>query len=82
MVRINLDHLVRKTYTDGSSEINKLNGIFLQAINDAGGFNPQRVVTLVGAGEDSIKTSQWFKRPDTKFKNPWAIQYHFYSPCE
>jgi endoglucanase len=69
------------TAEDGA-EINKLNGIFLQAINDAGGFNPQRVVTLVGPGEDGAKTSQFFKRPDAKFKNPWAIQYHYYSPCK
>ncbi|KAH8710178.1 endoglucanase D precursor [Phaeosphaeriaceae sp. PMI808] len=62
--------------------VNRLNTIFLQAINDAGGFNPQRVVTLVGAGEDGVKTSQWFKRPDTKFKNPWGIQYHYYSPYD
>ncbi|KAF2691594.1 glycoside hydrolase family 5 protein, partial [Lentithecium fluviatile CBS 122367] len=63
-------------------ETNKLNNIFLQAINDAGGHNPQRVVTLVGSGEDGVKTSQWFKKPDAKFKNPWAIQYHYYSPYD
>jgi hypothetical protein len=62
--------------------VNRLNNIFLQAINDAGGFNAQRVVTLVGAGEDGAKTSQWFQPPDTKFKNPWGIQYHYYSPCK
>lgn len=54
--------------------INKLNDIFLQAINDAGGFNPQRVVTLVGAREDGLNTILGFKRPDAKFKNPWGIQ--------
>ena len=64
-----------------AAELNKLNRIFLQAISDAGGFNSQRVVTLVGLGEDSIKTSQWFERP-TNITNPWAIQYHYYSPCE
>jgi endoglucanase len=63
-------------------ELNKMNNIFLQAINDAGGFNSQRVVTLVGLNEDGGKTSQFFKRPDAKFKNPWAIQYHYYSPCK
>ncbi|KAL6712474.1 hypothetical protein ACN47E_000351 [Coniothyrium glycines] len=62
--------------------INRLNTIFLQAINDAGGFNPKRVVTLVGAGEDGLKTIQGFTRPDTKFKNPWGIQYHYYSPYD
>jgi endoglucanase len=68
------------TATD-AAEINKLNKIFLQAINDAGGFNPKRVVTLVGGGEDSIKTSEWFVAP-TGFSNPYAIQFHYYSPCE
>ncbi|OKP12249.1 Endoglucanase B [Penicillium subrubescens] len=68
------------TATD-AAEINKLNKIFLQAINDAGGFNPQRVVTLVGGGEDSVKTSQWFVAP-TGFSNPYAIQFHYYSPYD
>ncbi|KAF2131870.1 glycoside hydrolase family 5 protein [Dothidotthia symphoricarpi CBS 119687] len=61
---------------------NRLNNIFLQAINDAGGFNPQRVVTLVSSGEDGYKTTQWFEPPDAKFKNPWGIQYHYYSPYD
>lgn len=64
-----------------AAEINKLNQIFLQAINKAGGFNSKRVVNLVGGGEDSIKTSQWFKAP-TGFSNPYAIQFHYYSPCK
>ena len=62
--------------------MNRMNEVFLKAINDAGGFNPQRVVTLVGLGEDSAKTSQWFKKPKGSWKNPWAIQYHYYSPCK
>ncbi|KAF2264350.1 endoglucanase D precursor [Lojkania enalia] len=70
------------TTAEHGAELNKLNNVFLQAINDAGGFNAQRVVTLVGSGEDGIKTSQWFKKPDSKFKNPWAIQYHYYSPYD
>ncbi|KAJ6070948.1 hypothetical protein N7467_012267 [Penicillium canescens] len=68
------------TATDGA-EINKLNKIFLQAINDAGGFNSQRVVTLNGGGQDSVKTSQWFVAP-TGFSNPYAIQFHYYSPYD
>ncbi|OAL05978.1 glycoside hydrolase [Phaeosphaeriaceae sp. SRC1lsM3a] len=70
------------TTAEHGATVNRLNTIFLQAINDAGGFNPQRVVTLVGAGEDGLKTTQWFKRPDAKFKNPWGIQYHYYSPYD
>lgn len=64
-----------------AAELNKLNEIFLQAINKAGGFNSKRVVNLVGGGQDSIKTSQWFKAP-TGFSNPYAIQFHYYSPCK
>lgn len=62
--------------------LNKMNGVFLKAIGDAGGWNENRVVTLVGLGEDSGKTSQWFKKPEGSWKNPWALQYHYYSPCE
>jgi endoglucanase len=62
--------------------MNKMNGVFLKAINDVGGFNPQRVVNLVGLGEDGTKTSQWFKKPEGAWKNPWALQYHYYSPCK
>lgn len=61
--------------------MNRMNAAFLKAINEAGGFNPQRLVNLVGLGEDGPKTSQWFKKPAGAWKNPWAIQYHYYSPC-
>ncbi|KAI0803530.1 putative cellulase [Xylaria sp. FL0064] len=64
-----------------AAELNKINGIFLQALKDSGGFNTQRVVTLVGASMDSIKTSQWFEAP-TGYDNPWALQYHYYSPYD
>lgn len=68
------------TAADGT-ELNKINELFLQALEESGGFNTDRVVTLMGGGMDSIKTSQWFKAP-TGFSNPWAIQYHYYSPCK
>ncbi|CAP96338.1 hypothetical protein E8E15_003969 [Penicillium rubens] len=68
------------TAADGT-KINKLNKIFLQAINDAGGFNSQRVVTLVGGAQDSIKTADWFVAP-SGFSNPYAIQFHYYSPYD
>lgn len=55
-------------------EVNRLNEIFLQQVNRAGGWNERRVVTLVGAGEDGLKTIQGFKRPDGKWRNPWGIQ--------
>lgn len=70
------------TTAEHGKVVNQLNNIFLQALADSGGFNAQRVVTLVGAGEDGIKTSQWFEKPDKKYTNPWGIQYHYYSPCK
>ncbi|KAI2625176.1 glycoside hydrolase family 5 protein [Xylaria nigripes] len=66
---------------DDAKEINKINGIFLDALKASGGFNTQRVVTLVGASMDSIKTSQWFQAPEG-YNNPWALQYHYYSPYD
>lgn len=63
------------------AEINRLNSIFLRAIADAGGFNSERVVNLVGGNQDSVKTSQWFEAP-ANITNPWAIQFHYYSPCK
>lgn len=65
-----------------AAELHKLNDIFLQAINDSGGCNAQRVITLCGPGQDIFRTSEWFKAPDPKFSNPWAIQVHYYGPCE
>jgi endoglucanase len=62
-----------------AAELRKLENLFLKAISDAGGFNPERVVTLNGPQENSDLTSQYFIRP-TDMTNPWAIQYHYYSP--
>ncbi|KAF2741559.1 endoglucanase D precursor [Polyplosphaeria fusca] len=70
------------TTAEHGAQVNRMNEVFLQAVNDAGGWNGGRVVTLVGAGEDGGKTSMWFKRPDKKFGNPWGIQYHYYSPYD
>lgn len=56
------------------TEINKINELFLKALAASGGFNKDRVVTLVGGGMDSIKTSQWFKaRLDTPTLGPSNI---------
>ncbi|KAG9962027.1 endoglucanase B, partial [Aureobasidium melanogenum] len=62
-----------------AAELEKLEDLFLKAIADAGGFNPHRVVTLNGPQENSDLTSQYFVRP-MNISNPWAIQYHYYSP--
>jgi endoglucanase len=69
------------TTTADGNEINRINEIFLKAIADSGGFNSQRFVTLVGPGMDSIRTSQFFK-PPTNISQPWALQFHYYSPCK
>lgn len=68
------------TQTD-AAELNKLNAIFLTAVNQAGGNNPKRVVSLSGLGMDSIKTSEWFVRPTVYPNQPWGLQFHYYSPC-
>lgn len=67
---------------DIADQLNKLNNVFLQAIQDAGGFNPQRFVTLSGPGQDIVRTSLWFEKPDPQYTNPWAIQVHYYNPCK
>ncbi|KAH8888445.1 glycoside hydrolase [Thozetella sp. PMI_491] len=61
--------------------INDFNRLFLEAIASSGGYNAQRVVTLVGGSMDATKTSQWFARP-SNISNPWALQYHYYSPYD
>ncbi|KAF2856832.1 glycoside hydrolase family 5 protein [Plenodomus tracheiphilus IPT5] len=70
------------TTAEHGAVINRLNGIMLEQVNRAGGFNGKRVVNLVGAGEDGYKTINWFEKPDAKWKNPWGIQYHYYSPYD
>jgi endoglucanase len=69
------------TTAEHGAEINEINGIFLKALSDSGGFNSQRMVTLVGGSMDSIKTSEWFVPPEN-ISNPWALQFHYYNPCE
>ncbi|KAH6675169.1 glycoside hydrolase superfamily [Halenospora varia] len=65
-----------------AEELNKLNDIFLKSINDAGGFNSQRVVSLSGLNMNSALTAQWFKRGTTYPKQPWGLQFHYYSPYD
>jgi endoglucanase len=55
---------------------------FIKAINDAGGFNSKRVILLGGLGDNSVDMAQWFKRPSANVTNPWALTYHYYSPCK
>ncbi|CAK7213915.1 hypothetical protein SCUCBS95973_001960 [Sporothrix curviconia] len=69
------------TTAEHGEQINILNQLFLKALADAGGHNARRVVTLVGGGEDGQKTAAWFARPAQNTTNPWALQYHYYSPC-
>ena len=62
--------------------LNNLTAIFLQEINQAGGYNPNRVVSLSGLSMDSIKTSEWFVRPTIYPNQPWGLQFHYYSPYD
>ncbi|KAI9641613.1 hypothetical protein NHQ30_009466 [Ciborinia camelliae] len=68
------------TTQDNANELNKLNTLFLSAINSAGGYNPQRVVTLSGLQMNSVYTEQWFTKPTTYTTQPWGLQFHYYSP--
>jgi endoglucanase len=70
------------TTQEHGNMMNRMNEVFLKSINEAGGFNAQRVVNLVGLGEDSIKSAQFFKKPGGTWTNPWALQFHYYSPCK
>lgn len=63
------------------AEINKINQLFLDALAESGGFNSQRLVTLVSGNMDPIKTSEWFV-PPKNISNPWALQFHYYNPCK
>ncbi|KAL9090286.1 MAG: hypothetical protein Q9165_005318 [Trypethelium subeluteriae] len=63
------------------AEINKLQGLFIQALADSGGFNSKRVVTLIGPSENADLTDQFLTIP-ANITNPYAIQYHYYSPYE
>ncbi|KPM35802.1 hypothetical protein AK830_g10784 [Neonectria ditissima] len=65
-----------------AAQLSKLNDIFLRAIADAGGFNPQRVVTLGGLGQDIQRSIKWFERPSSEFCNPYALQVHYYAPYD
>jgi endoglucanase len=65
-----------------ADELNKLNVLFLQAINAAGGFNSRRVVSLSGPIMDSARTSQFFAKPALFPNQPWGLQFHYYSPYD
>ncbi|TDZ32892.1 Endoglucanase B [Colletotrichum spinosum] len=69
------------TTAEHGAHLNHLNELFLKALADSGGYNTRRVVNLVGGSMDSYKTTQWFKAP-ASIKNPWALQYHYYSPYD
>ncbi|KAH6651509.1 glycoside hydrolase superfamily [Truncatella angustata] len=62
--------------------LHQLQDVFLQAINNAGGFNSQRVITVAGPGQDLTATIERFTAPDSNFTNPWTIQVHYYAPYD
>ena len=63
------------------NELNKLQGLFIKALADSGGFNAKRVITLVGPSENADLTDQYLTIP-SNLTNPYAIQYHYYSPYD
>ncbi|KAK3942468.1 glycoside hydrolase [Diplogelasinospora grovesii] len=67
------------TAADGAN-LMRLNDLFLKALADSGGYNAKRVVTLSGPtmGIDGIK---FFTAPKNA-TNPWAFQFHYYSPYD
>jgi endoglucanase len=75
-------HEARGSSKEEADTMNRFNKLFVDTVNETGGFNKQRVLTLVGLGDNVAKTSKWFKKPEGDWKNPWALQYHFYSPCK
>jgi endoglucanase len=65
-----------------ADELNKLEGIFLTSINEAGGHNPQRVVSLCGMSMNAALTAQFFVRGPLYPNQPWGLQFHYYSPYD
>ncbi|KAM0324852.1 hypothetical protein ACHAQA_007818 [Verticillium albo-atrum] len=66
---------------EDGQRINEFNELFVSAVNEAGGFNDERVLQLTGGYSDPIKTSSWFQ-PPAGIQNPWALQFHYYSPYD
>lgn len=62
------------------AELNKIQGIFIQALADSGGFNSDRVVTLIGPGE-GLDIPGNLVVP-LNMTNPYALQFHYYSPYD
>jgi endoglucanase len=65
---------------DQIAELNKIQSLFIKALADSGGFNAQRVVTLIGPGE-GLDIPGNLVVP-TNLTNPYALQFHYYSPYE
>lgn len=65
---------------DQIAELNKIQQIFIQAIADSGGFNSERVVTLIGPGE-GLDIPGNLVIP-ANITNPYAFQFHYYSPYD
>lgn len=65
---------------DQIAELNHIQQIFIQALADSGGFNPNRVVTLIGPGE-GLSIPGNLVVPEN-ITNPYALQFHYYSPYD
>lgn len=65
---------------DQIAELNKIQAIFIQALADSGGFNSERVVTLIGPGEGTDIPGNLVI--PANITNPYALQFHYYSPFD
>ena len=65
---------------DQIAELNKIQGLFVQALADSGGFNSERVITLIGPGE-GLDIPGNLILPEN-MTNPYALQFHYYSPYD
>jgi endoglucanase len=60
--------------------LNSLQATFVKAINDAGGWNSQRIVILGGMGDGYTNMVSYWK-PPPNITNPIVLTYHYYGPC-
>ncbi|KAK3403352.1 glycoside hydrolase superfamily [Sordaria brevicollis] len=68
---------------EDAEQLMGLNDLFIQALKDSGGYNKDRVVTLSAlnmGGADRLQNG-WFRIPKG-MTNPWAFQFHYYSPYD
>lgn len=65
-----------------AEQLNTMQALMLQAINDAGGHNAERVVVLGGLGDSWTSMVQYTKLPGGNVTNPIALTFHYYGPWD